>query len=303
VQAVVLFVLLATACGRVGFDTAATSDASPVSCVTSAPLPPPTSAAFGTPQLLADVNAPGFDDDPSLTSDLLEIYFQSIRSGTARIWRSVRANTSLPWPTPEPVLELDPYDANTPEISRDGLRLDFSMTDPQTSSAGLFALTRTSRTSPWSSPERIGELISGAGETGLARFAGERGVLFFSGRPGGPGGGDLWEALVEGPECMQFGEASPLLGSVNTPGAEANAWMREDGLVVVYQATRAGGTGTTDLYVATRGGMDEPFGDSTELVELDSGAVDDDPWLNDTMTTIVFMSARTGDAELYIATR
>ena len=52
--------------------------------------------AFDTVRLIEAVSDSAEDDDPSLTADLLELYFNSDRNGVSGIWLSKRASVSEP---------------------------------------------------------------------------------------------------------------------------------------------------------------------------------------------------------------
>lgn len=281
------------ACGRIGFapQLEAAPDASPCA-LPDLDLGPPPATPFSAPTLIAELESAAFDDDPTLPADELEIIFESARSGTSRLWRATRTSSTSPWSAPTPISELDGMSANTPELSRDGLRLRFSV------SGDLHLTTRADRASAWDTPIQVSELNTLDSETSAVEFLGGAGIVFGSNRPGGNTSGDLWEALRDPADCARSSlRVLPGLdGSV-----KANPWMREDGLVVVYPGT--GATGASDLLTARRESLDAPFGATVELTTLDSTSVDDDPWLNDAMTSIYFMSARTGDAALYHASR
>ena len=75
---------------------------------------------FGTPEKLAGpVNGPRLDFSPSISSDGLELYFESTRSGgDYATWVARRDTVSDDFGTPERVTDLD-----HPSISSDGLSL------------------------------------------------------------------------------------------------------------------------------------------------------------------------------------
>src|SRR5690606_6942989 len=110
---------------------------------------------------LSDPNAK--DQDPTLTGDLLEIFFFSDRAGEPDIWTSTRIDENSPWQTPTQVLELSSPDLDiNPAISRDGLRLWFSsQRDPD----GIYFTQRNSRSDVWELPVRVdafgGEIAPG----------------------------------------------------------------------------------------------------------------------------------------------
>src|SRR5262245_28394490 len=65
---------------------------------------------FGTPTLVSNLSDPSYDDDPTLTADLLEIYFNSLRAGgpgLGDVWKATRASPTFPFGTPVPVTQLN----------------------------------------------------------------------------------------------------------------------------------------------------------------------------------------------------
>ena len=283
----VLGSLVLAGCGRLHFDPHDDAAACPRPMLDFGP--PPTQP-FNAPVVVAELTSTGGEDDPTLTGDELEIYFQSTRGGSSRIWRSVRATKTAPWPTPEPVSELDGSPWNTPELSRDGLRMTLEL------NADIYITSRADRTSPWRSPVLVQELTTTSNESGAVEFLSGTGIALASDRPGGNSLGDVWETFRDPVDCT-LTTARVAAGVAPT----TNVWMRDDGLVLVFPGP--GATGAGDLGFATRASLDGSFGPYVELTTLNSGGVDDDPWLDDAMTSIYFMSARTGQVLIYHATR
>jgi hypothetical protein len=75
-----------------------------------------TLGAWGAPTLV--MTPVTLEDDPTLTADLRELYFN--RDQTT-IWRIRRTDVGAPWSPPEEVPELAP--ATTPEVAADGLTM------------------------------------------------------------------------------------------------------------------------------------------------------------------------------------
>ncbi len=233
---------------------------------------------------------------------MLEIYFESSRGGMPQIWRAERASAGVTWSPPTPVVELDGQMANTPEISRDGLTLYFSSTSGSPVPAA-YVTTRPDRASPWGPPVHVSGLVIVEGISGVVPFFDDRAVIYATTAPGGPGNQDLWLALRTGSGCATFGMNAPLPGLANTVDAEFNPWVRNDGLAVAFASPRSSGTGSSDLWISTRASTASDFTASIEQATLSSPGVDDDPWLDDAMGVIYFMSTRNGTAQIYSASR
>src|ERR1041385_2596536 len=102
--------------------------------------------------------APVGDDDPTLTSDLLELYFNR----SSDIYVSRRSKVSDPWGAPSLVTELSSASGETtPEITSNGLTIFISSDKaPTTGGEDIWMSTRVSRSAAWSTPVHIDALSS-----------------------------------------------------------------------------------------------------------------------------------------------
>jgi len=78
-----------------------------------------------------------------------------------------------------------------------------------------------------------------------------REILFFSTRPGGLGGADLWTSTrrsVHDPWTTPVNLGAPL----NSPAAEQQPSLSGDGRTLVFASSRSGGFGGTDIWISTR---------------------------------------------------
>jgi len=78
-----------------------------------------------------------------------------------------------------------------------------------------------------------------------------REILFFSTRPGGLGGADLWTSTrrsVHDPWSTPVNPGAPL----NSAAAEQQPSLSSDGRTLVFASSRAGGFGGTDIWISTR---------------------------------------------------
>src|SRR6266851_813845 len=127
-------------------------------------------APFAAPAPVVEVASPGDDDEkPTLTADMLEMYFLSDRAGgpgQGDVWRSARARPGDPWSAPTLVAAVSgPSRETSPAVSADGLTLCVS-SDRAGGQGGLdiWVSSRASRSGDWSTPVPVAELNSSADE-------------------------------------------------------------------------------------------------------------------------------------------
>src|SRR5690606_17674968 len=104
-----------------------------------------------------------------------------------------------------------------------------------------------------------------------------RWLYFFSNRPGGRGGDDLYRAPVQ---AHGFGAAENLGPAVNTPGDEWAPTVSADGKRLLFASDGHGGAGRHDLLVARWDGR--AFVDPRPVAGIDSAEDEfDAAWLGD----------------------
>jgi hypothetical protein len=265
--------------------------------------PPPQVGPFNPPVPIGVLNDPLHqDDDPTLTDDMLELFFASSRGPAGDIFVSHREQASDPWGPPEPANGLNSlWIENTPEISPDGLTIYFSSNRNDLPDEDVFFATRSDRISGWSVPVRVAELST----------PGLRDVCPF------PTANGLHLYVCVGPEILPeldlvrfdreglrapWSEPSPLV-ELNTAGLECAAWLDPSERVLAFMSDRPGGTGAIDLWLTSRTMADEPFEGPAPLVELNSPAVDEDPWVSPDGATVYFASERLGTLDIFMALR
>ncbi len=297
-----------SACGHIGFDALPDGDSGPGDGGPGDggrdggqdggdPL-----GLFGDPQPLDELSSLGdLDDDPSLTDDLLEIYFKSDRGrgDDYDIWMASRDDRARPFGAPVQVDELssDAFDA-TPEVDADGLTIFLSSRRDGSAGADLFVSTRGARGQPWSIPVRVSELSSPADDFAAAPNAALTRVVLTRAVEGRSL--DLFEA-TRASASDPWQAPAPL--ALSSEGYDADAHLSPNGLVVVFASERAGGAGRRDLWIATRESLAADLSAPTNLSELATPRDDEDPWRSGDGRTLVFASDRGGDRELWIATR
>jgi hypothetical protein len=122
------------------------------------------------------------DDDPTLTEDMLEMYFNR----SSDIYVAKRATTADPFGTPTRVDELSSTSPETtPEITYDGLTIYFaSRRTPTLGVEDIWMATRASRTAAWNTPVHVTELSSSGFDGAATRDANGLAFVLYSDRSG-----------------------------------------------------------------------------------------------------------------------
>lgn len=262
--------------------------------------PPPEVGPFGTPVSLPFNDPAAEDDDPTLTEDMLELYFASQRLGgfgNDDIWVTRRDALDGDWDAPEPVVELNTFDRdNTPEISLDGLVIMLASTRDGLLDEDVFVSMRADRSAPWSEPVTVAEMSTSVRD--LCPFATADGSHVY-----GCTGSFLALDLVRFEKIAGVWSGPTPIGELNTRDLDCGAWLDSSARVIAFMSDRPGGAGATDLYVASRPTVDEPFGMPERIGGINSPWWDDDPWISQDGGVVYFASDREGAGNLYVAHR
>jgi Tol biopolymer transport system component len=92
------------------------------------------------------------------------------------------------------------------------------------------------------------------------------------------------------------------IAGVNTSRIDGDARLVAGGLELYLSSRRTGSDGT-DFYLATRSATTEAFSPAVPITELNSSDNETDPWISEDRRYILFTSDRTGNNEIYEATR
>jgi len=76
-------------------------------------------------------------------------------------------------------------------------------------------------------------------------------IFFYSDRPGGSGGTDLWTATRASVDAP-WGTPVNLGATVNSSGSDQHAYLSADAKTLVFSSSRAGGSGAFDLWMTAR---------------------------------------------------
>ncbi|HWM88518.1 MAG TPA: hypothetical protein VNO33_21830 [Kofleriaceae bacterium] len=301
--------LALAACGRLGYDALSTGepDAGASTGVTrvdasGAPdaLAEPDAGPFAAAMPIAELADPlAADDDPSLTGDLLEIYFKSDRGspGDFDIWRARRDSPDAAWGPAERVdaLSSTAFDA-TPEVSFDGLVMHVaSARGGGLGGSDIWLSTRPSRDDEWGELVHVAELSSERDEWAAVTDASHTSVVITRSVPD-----HSLDLLGASRASTEPWSAPAPLAHLASEVYEADGHLDASGLRLHFAGER---DGDRDIYLAARAAPDADFAEPVRLPELSSEGRDEDPWVSPDGRVIVFSSDRTGDQELYWATR
>lgn len=262
---------------------------------------------FDTPRVVSELSAlADRTDNPTLTGDLLEIYFTSDRGGTGDLWFATRASAASAFAAPQPIDNLNTGGFETSAaIASDGLTLWFGSDRPGgVGSIDVWASTRARRTSAWTAPVNVVALNSAADD--IPRPPGLRATVMPMAST--RAAVNLYQTYF----ASRAGRGAPFGPPVAVPRlafadrSTVDAFLSDDGLTMFYSSagvvTVDGGLGSTsDLFVAFRRSTGEAFENTQPLDDLNTAADERDPWLTPDGKTLYFTSDRDGPLVIYTA--
>lgn len=126
-----------------------------------------------------------------------------------------------------------------------------------------------------------------------------REMLYFSSTRNGHPAHDIFYSVDLGPAQLAAGGA-------NSSASDARPNVRRDGLEIVWDSTRTGSLGATDIWSASRSSVDDPWGTAVHLGNgINSSAIESRASFSWDGTTLLFGSARPGEGatDIYVSTR
>lgn len=247
-----------------------------------------------------ELSTEGENDNPTLTADLLEIYFTSDRDGgpgDTDVWTARRASSEAPFDPPvlvEPVSTSE-YETSA-AVSADGRFLWVgSERDGGFGELDVWLSQRADRAADWSGAVHVPELSSEAKD--IPRPPGLRGTIMPLAS----------QRESVGTYRTYFAEGGA--GRFAAPARVEELWVEERGTVDgflsedgrLFLFTLSVGQDDGDLYVARRESADAPFREPEALAGLNSDADERDPWLSADGKRFFFASDRDGELAIYEA--
>lgn len=236
------------------------------------------------------------DDDPTATGDLLELYFNRAQD----IFVVTRASTSDPWGTPVVVAELSSADNDTtPEVSYDGLSFYLASNRPGgLGGQDIWRSSRANRQAAWSIPVHVPELSTTSTEAAPATTTDQLVMVFESNRAGVAN--DVFMS-TRGSTAMPWGAPVAIAPVNDAMTADGNPMLTVDQLEMYLDSQRSG---DSELYLAARTSVTDPFGAPILITEFSSPAsAESDQWISPDRRTMYFTSTRDGTTRLWQSTR
>ena len=283
-----------------------TTDASAEACASSTD---PICVPFGPPKIVAELSSgdkDGYDENPTLTANMLEIYFSSTRDGGpghGDVWRSVRDSVDASWSPPSPVQSVSSSARETsPAVTFDGLSL-YVASDRDGGQGGydIWMASRPNISSDWSEPAPVVALNSAGDE--IPRPIGDHSLAMPMSRR--PTSNDSYQIYMAYRASSTSNWDTPeLLSWVDTPNLDVDGFLTDDALFFSFASDRLGNTSKQNLFLAFRTDTQSSFGTPEPMPSVDlDGYNSADPWLSPDLHVIYFSSDRSGVFRIYQATR
>jgi len=273
---------------------------------------------FETPKLVPELASTARTDNPTLTADLMEIYFTSDRmtGNGGDVWFARRYDTRLPFSNPLPVDEVNTATFETSSaISADGLTLWFgSDRAGGFGSTDIWMSTRPDRLAAWSTPVNVVALNTTVED--IPRPPGQHGLVMpLSSKQGASVIYRTFLATRSGAGAP-FGTPVLIDKLVYADRSTVDGFLTDDGLTLFFSSSplmypadagpRVNDAGmilepSADLYVARRRSVNETFELTQTLDDLNTGGDERDPWLTPDGKTLYFTSDRDGTLSIYTA--
>ena len=277
---------------------------------------------FETPKLVPELASTARTDNPTLTADLMEIYFTSDRmtGNGGDVWFARRYDTRLPFSNPLPVDAVNTATFETSSaISADGLTLWFgSDRGGGVGTTDIWMSNRANRSASWSTPVNVVALNTAAED--IPRPPGQHGLVMpLASKQGGVP--DYATFLATRPSAGAPFRMPVLVSAlVYSDRSTVDGFLSDDGLTLFFSSSpfitvpdggaRPGDAGaapdggampSADLYVAWRQSVNDPFSVTQPLDDLNTGGDERDPWLTPDGKTLYFTSDRGGVLTIYTA--
>lgn len=165
----------------------------------------------------------------------------------------------------------------------------------------IYVSQRNNTQAPWETPVNLGASINSAFNDQAATLSSDKLTMIFASDRGGDM--DLYISQRNSTSAP-WGAAINLGGGINTSSTDSGPSMSHDGLTLVFFSDRAGGSGSSDLYISTRKSTGEPWSTPVNLgLAVNSSSPDVAPDISCDAKRIYFHSARNGNFDIWMTER
>jgi hypothetical protein len=269
---------------------------------------------FEIPQIVPELRTDVRTDNPTLTADLLEIFFTSERvSGNGDVWFARRSAPSQAFVAAQPIMEVNTAGFETSAaISADGLTLWFGSDRPGgVGTTDIWVSSRPNRSAPWSTPVNVVALNT-TGED-IPRPPGQHGLVMPLSSKETPAAVYQTFLAERASSGAPFGTPALIAELAYAERSTVDGFLTDDGLTLFFSSSPlqfltdagpsvdGGALPTADLFVAWRRSVNEPFLLTQPLDDLNTPGDERDPWLTPDGKTLYFTSDRDGALNIYTA--
>jgi hypothetical protein len=246
--------------------------------------------------------------NPTLTEDGTQLFYsQQERFGDPeprpQIMRAVRDGTG--WGSIEEQTLGGPQmpEVSSPAISADGGELWVGMLNGTNTDIFKSEL----QAGAWTTPVRVAELCSSDYDDAPRQPALAGTLMPLSSKRHGGRLYQIYLSKRENENAVWSEPSQALLGAVSSAAFQsADGFLDRRGLELYFSSTRDGDHADSDLYVSRRASLDAAFGEPEPLTDLNDPVGRSEermPWLSSDGKSLYFVSDRTGQYTLYLATK
>jgi len=244
------------------------------------------------------------NDNPTLSGDLLQIFFSSERNEDETdvdVFSARRADPTARFEAPEAIAPVNSVDTEaSPAVSLSATELWFAGDrEPGLGESDVWYSTRRDGNAEWSEPVLVRELSTAEKDTPRPPGFQNR-VMPLGSRALGSGYNATYLARRASSD-EPFGPLELIEELVFDELSTVDGFLSEDGLALYFNLTPDAGEADGDLYVAIRPTPAEPFGAPEPLSELNTDGDERDPWLSPDGKHFFFSSDRDGTLNIYEA--
>ena len=227
------------------------------------------------------------EDDATLSSNKLELYFKRNDAGDNNLYLMTRASATGAWSMPQALGVLNSTVAEeSPRLTPDDKTMYFGR------NGQIYKSTRAAVGQPWGAPTEVTALNT----TAYEKWADvcDTGYAIVS-RMTTSNDQDLFEGTVTG-------GATTAITAFNTVSAEQGTLLSTDCLHLYFQSNRD--NAQFDLFEATRTTATALWSSPTKMIDFNTTtSSEEDPWVSTDQRVFVFASNVNGTKDVFISTR